>query len=376
VNSEQSSKRVLRQVRLLLLAHVVLSGTAAGQVVDAVAGPLREHQYDLATKGRTFLEEEAAKASFFMIGELHGDNEIPALIRAIWPAMWKAGYRHIAAELSPWAANRLEFDPNAPQRSFSWTRSDVSFIAAHRQGANAVLWGCDMEEARPHVLLQELAAANPTNQELQSAAELTKDGYRRATAPKLLEHVRKAGEIKDLLAGGVSLWSSIIRTLEIEVDRLSPDTRLSASQRRETLSKELFHDYWQKSGYPKVMLRFGRNHLHRGYDRRGVSTLGNFVAELALLRGVKAFNVAAVSGGGKIAWGGRLMDFDERTGDPALAFLGSIARHAATVFDLRPVRQALHRIPEGKRSPDESSLVYWADSYDAILFYREVTPIQ
>jgi hypothetical protein len=222
----------MRQVSLLLLALAVLSGAAAGQVVDAVAGPLREHQYDLATKGSTFLEEEAAKAAFFMIGELHGDNEIPALIRAIWPAMWKAGYRHIAAELSPWAANRLEFDPNAPQRSFSWTRSDVSFVAAHRQGANAVLWGCDMEEARPHLLLQELAAANPRNQELQSAAELTKDGYRRATAPKLLEHVRKAGEIKDLLAGGVSLRSSIIRTLEIEVDRRQGIQRGGGCRRR------------------------------------------------------------------------------------------------------------------------------------------------
>ena len=351
------------------------SGAEAAPVVETVDAALREHQHDLTTKGRTFLEQEAAAASFFMIGELHGDNEIPALVRAIWPALWKAGYRHIAAELSPWTAHRLEFDPNAPARAFSWSRSDVGFVAARREGTNAVLWGCDMEEVRPHLLLQELAAANPTNRELQSAAELTRGGYQRPAAPKLLEHVRNAGAIKDPIVAGVSLRSVIVRTLEIEVDRLSPETRLSASHRREMLSKELFHQYWQTNGNPKVMLRLGRNHLHRGYDRRGVSTLGNFVAELAAQRGLKAFNVAAVAVGGKINYGGRVMDFDERPGDPAFAYLASRASHATTVFDLRPLRQPLHRIPESKRSPAESSLVYWADSYDAILLYREVTPI-
>jgi hypothetical protein len=140
--------------------------------------------------------------------------------------------------------------------------------------------------------------------------------------------------------------------------------------------KELFHQYWQKNAKPKVLLRFGRNHLHRGYDRRGVSTLGNFAAELAVAQGVEAFNVAAFGGGGKISLGGRMLDWDERNDDPAFAFLATIARYPATVFDLRPIRQGLHRIADDKRSPAESSLLYWADSYDAILFYQEVTPRQ
>jgi hypothetical protein len=36
----------------------------------------------------------------------------------------------------------------------------------------------------------------------------------------------------------------------------------------------------------------------------------------------------------------------------------------------------LHQIPQNKRSSVEAGLVYWADSYDAIIFYRQVTPIQ
>ena len=110
-------------------------------------------------------------------------------------------------------------------------------------------------------------------------------------------------------------------------------------------------------------------------DRRGVSTLGNFVAELAAVEGLTAFNVAAFAGGGKFRLLGPPVDLDERGDDPAFAYLASIARYPATVFDLRPLRQMLHRLPARQRSAIEASLVYWADSYDAIVFYREVTPL-
>lgn len=52
----------------------------------------------------------------------------------------------------------------------------------------------------------------------------------------------------------------------------------------------------------------------------------------------------------------------------------STAQYPATVFDLRPLRPILHQVPEKERSPVQNSLVYWADSYDAVICYREVTP--
>jgi hypothetical protein len=303
------------------------------QVADTVSAPLLQNQYDLSADGRAFLLKEAAQASFFMLGELHG--EISALIREIWPPMWQAGYRHVAAEFSPWAAARLE----RPSRSATepiralWSQEEATFVASFNRGRAPVLWGCDMEEAQPHLPIRDLAAVNPGNRAMQAAAEATRADYTRRLAPELLERFRGATGVKDLLVGGLSLRDSIVKTLEIEVDRLDPQTRLAASLRREALMKELFHRQWQKSGRPRVLLRFGRNHLHRGYDRRGVPTLGNFVAELAVAHGVQGFNLAAFAAG-----------------------------------------PLLHRIPEGKRSPVETSLAYWADSYDAVLCYREVTP--
>jgi hypothetical protein len=121
-------------------------------------------------------------------------------------------------------------------------------------------------------------------------------------------------------------------------------------------------------------VRFGRNHLHRGYDRRGVSTLGNFLAELAVVEGIESFHLAAFGAGGQVYLRSKTVDADERQDDPAFALLASLARYPETVFDLRPMRAILHRMPEGDRSPALKSLVYWADSYDAIICYRQVSP--
>jgi hypothetical protein len=348
---------------------------ASGQVVESVSLPLQQTQYDLSTEGRAFLLKEAARASFFMLGELHGENEIPSLMRGMWPSLWEAGYHNIAAEVSPWAANRLEFGPRDVRISGLWTQSEITFVTSLKRDRVAVLWGCDIEEAQPHFLIRDLAAANPESKDLQAAVDMVKNGYQRRMAPALLQLVQGAAGIRDVLISGVPLRSSLVRTLEIETDRLA-GSALQASLRREAVMKALFHDYWVKTEKAKVFLRFGRNHLHRGFDRRGVSTLGNFVAELAATEHLQVFNVATFAGGGKIRLLGPPTDFDERGDDPAFAYLASIARYPATVFDLRPLRQALHRLSGSKRSAIEASLVYWADSYDAMIFYREVTPLK
>jgi hypothetical protein len=367
----------MRQLMIVFVALGLFGASVRGQVAESLDLPLRQSQYDLSTDGRAFLLKEATRASFFMLGELHGENEIPDLIRSLWPSLWEAGYRRVAAEVSPWAANLLEFGGRDVPIFGLWTQPEATFVTSLKRDRAAVIWGCDIEEAQPHLLIRDLAAANLDNKNLQKAMDMVKNGYQRQMAPALLQLVEEAAGIKDRLIGTVSLRNSLVWTLEVERDRFT-GSRLRASERREAVMKDLFHNYWMKAGKAKakVFLRFGRNHLHRGFDRRGVSTLGNFVAELAIAERLQVFNVAVFAGGGKIRLLGPARDFDERGDDPAFAYLASIARYPSTVFDLRPQRQALHQLPESKRSAIEASLVYWADSYDAIIFYREVTPLR
>ena len=323
-----------------------------------------------------FLLKEAANASLFMLGELHGENEIPSLIRDIWPSMWQGGYRHIAAEVSPWAANRLEFGSRGAHIAGLWTQPEATFVTSLKGDRTAVLWGCDIEEVRPQIMIRALALKNPSSQPLKVMVERTREGYKRTSADELLGLAREASKSGRLTKESEKLLQSLVQTLEVESDRAQADLRLRASMRRELVMKKLFMEHYSEAGgAPKVMLRFGVNHLHRGYDRRGVSTLGNFIAEFALARGESTFHLAAFCAGGQIRWGASVLACDDTKEDAALALLASLARYAETVFDLRVIRQALHRIPDTKRSPAERSLVYWADSYDAIICYREVTPL-
>jgi hypothetical protein len=152
-----------------------------------------------------------------------------------------------------------------------------------------------------------------------------------------------------------------------------------AQNERELLMKEQFLIHFNHSSTPgarsKVLLRFGRNHLHRGYDARGISTLGNFIAEFAIVQGQKAFNVGAFGAGGKASLLGKSFDPDERRDELAFAFLAERAKYPATLYDLRPLRSLLHRISSEKRSALQSNLIYWADAYDALVCYKTVTPL-
>src|SRR6266480_3489920 len=70
---------------------------------------IKANQCDLSNKGKQFIMNEAQRASFLLLGELHGEQEIPDLIFTLWTRLREIGYNHIAAEVSPWAAQKLEF---------------------------------------------------------------------------------------------------------------------------------------------------------------------------------------------------------------------------------------------------------------------------
>lgn len=372
---------MLRFLTCICVALTCFSVTQAqeGKDRESTATQLDKHQYDLSTDGKGFLLNEARQASFFLLGELHGENEIPVLLHQLWPQMWRDGYRNIAAEVSPWAAHQLEFAPvnSEPKIKGLWSKEEAQFVHSFSDARHPVLWGCDMDEAQPNLLIRDLASTNPSNPALRQMMETTRTGYNRTMAPELLKLAQGSTGIKDHIINDVSLYENLVATLEIEVERLN-QARLGASLRRESLMKSLFLLHYQKSASTglgsKVFFRFGRNHLHRGYDRRGVSTLGNFVAEFASAHHTTSFHVAAFAAGGKGFLAGETFEADERQDDPAFELLASVARYPATVFDLRPLRSPLHQIPDKDRSGVQNSLIYWADSYDAIICYREVTP--
>ena len=92
------------------------------------------------------------------------------------------------------------------------------------------------------------------------------------------------------------------------------------------------------------------------------------------LKEVQVFHVAAFGADGKVLTPQRCDRLGGNQGGPrpCLSCLPNQIRRQCVRS--APIRGSLHRKPEGKRSPAEASLLYWADSYDAIICYPEVTP--
>src|SRR5260370_29440745 len=232
--------------------------------------PVREallaHALRLHQCGEDLLLNEARKHQYFLVGELHGEVEIPALLGDLWPRLWNEEYRHVAAEVSPWAAHHLQqsqsSDPT-PIRGL-WTREQAAVVNKFAAQGQQVLWGCDIEELEPGRLISDLAKINPRDAQLRRMAEVVAQGYNRKQAPELLLLAESEHPVNDAVIGGESLWTNLQDTLRVEALRSDQHSRFAASEAREHIMKEIFLAHSKQEPQGKVLLRLGRNHLHRG----------------------------------------------------------------------------------------------------------------
>lgn len=352
---------------------------AAGQ--DNVIRLLKLHQFDATSDGKKFLLSEAKKVNFFLLGELHGEQEIPQLLYSIWPEMNRNGYHHVVAEISPWTAQKLEFGTGADtlQVEALWSNKEARFFRAKSNRIkNPIILGCDMEEISLNLLINDLAQENPYDTMMNKVLLKIKEGYNRRMSPDLLRILSNYRPARDKKYNHTSLFDNIISSLKIDSSRNYTDSRFKAQLLRENLMKDYFLEQYRslpKVNSGKFLFRFGRNHLHRGYDSRGISTFGNFVSEFAISEGLMSFNVATFAAGGKCELMGETFDADERDDDFAFQYLSEQANYDATIFDLRPLRIYLHALKTEARTELQNRLLFWADSYDAIICFKKVTPL-
>jgi len=370
-------RHLMTVVCLTLVTHWPACMKGQDVTEASIRQDLMSHAVPLHSSGEAVLLKEADQHQYVLLGELHGENEIPNLISALWPSLWREGYRHVAAEVSPWAASQLQ-EPAAKDATpvpGLWTRTQAAEVSRFAAPHQSVLWGCDIEEGQPDRLIRQMASLNPKDGRLRVMLEVASNGYSRQRAPQLLQLAQSDRPAHDVSIGGESLWQSTLDTLRVEALRSDAHTRYFASDERERVMKDLFLNHLNQEPQDKVLLRFGRNHLHRGLDARGISTLGNFVTELSLAQGHSVVNVGVFAAGGKEHLAGQTFDADERQDELAFAFLASLSGSDATLFELRDLRPMLHAIPSEKRTALETNLIYWADSYDFLLCYPTVSPL-
>jgi hypothetical protein len=105
--------KLIARLQLFCCAAVLIcvpTARTSGQTTPEIARIVANNQYDLSSTGQQFLQQQANKASFVLVGGLHGDNETQMLLNVVMNGL-ADGPRLIITEMSPWAANRLGGHP-------------------------------------------------------------------------------------------------------------------------------------------------------------------------------------------------------------------------------------------------------------------------
>jgi len=342
----------------------------------------------LSGPGAELLDALIAESHFVLIGEEHGVAEIPDFAGAVCQGAARHGYRtmaietspRIAAELQRWTtsgdgrARLLEFTRTFPNTiPFYDIEEEYALLGqcARAFGEPFRLWGLDQEFlGSADFLLSRIIETRPGKEAAAMAEHLLKRS-RDADA-----RARQTGSVNDLYAVSASrddllnlrrllddqgaaearLWmDALIRTHEIYNKRVNGapyDSDLS----RALLMKETFARYYASASDPaglgpKVLLKFGANHMYRGANFRLIHDLGNYVAEIAAGRGLKSLHVLVLAARGtqlrftRVGAPYEAKMFRLGDGDSPLEALkpavDSLFSEGWTLFDLRPIRKEL-----------------------------------
>ncbi len=346
-------------------------------MTDGPAGP-----------GWDWLVQQARDARFTLIGEEHGVAETAQLAAALFTALRGSGYSRMAIELSPIIAQDIEaagrrnglqgiLDFFAVPSTWSpmYLREEAEFLAAVIGAAprnERVLWGCDREIFSDRYLIARLEPKVPprARESFTRLKEASANAWAQQT-PFLFSQQDSA-----VVSAVRAAWphadresDTILRTLEetLAINAVGrTGTAWDSSDRRE-----------ERGSPPKVLMKFGYNHMIRGANYVNIFDLGAMTDEVAALGGARAFHILVLPGPGSrqaVLGPGRSFgsvssdEFDEfRAGDQRLTrVLPNANATGHEVIDLRALRPLAMRGLESW-NPDVVRTIH---GYDAAVMWK------
>jgi hypothetical protein len=360
-----------------------------------------------AGRGWDWLVQQARNARFTLIGEEHGVAETARLSAALFTELRGSGYNRMAIELSPIIAQDIEtaarrngiqgilkFFAQPDTWSPMYLREEAQFLASVINAApkgERVLWGFDREIFSDRYLISRLEPRVPPRAR-ESFARLKKastNAYAEQQKnpgppflftqdPALVSAVRAAWPNPDRVS------DTILRTLEesLAINAVArTGTAWDSSDRRAQWMRNNLAERLKGervgTAAPKVMMKFGYNHMIRGANYVNIFDLGSMTDEVAGLSGGRAFHILVLPGPGSrqaVLGPARSFvsvssdEFDEfRAGDQRLTKVLSNANAAGhEVIDLRALRPLAMRGLDSW-NPDVVRTIH---GYDAAVIWK------
>jgi hypothetical protein len=349
--------------------------------------------------GGALLQQRAASADFVLIGEEHGVATIADSVRFLFSDIAPLGYRHFAIETDPYMAQRLEMQLRAggvkglarflrheearlslPFYSWSAEAELAESVVRRSEGGEPVLWGLDQVFIGAVGLLLRDVAQQSKLPEAKSIARTLADKAKGDLEFLGKVDLKQLETLKDLLSvGGEANLAQLVADMIVSAGIYAPFVGregmsvYQANLQREQLMKSTFMNRYLKNGRPKVVFKFGANHLTRGLSPVNVPSLSSFVHEFALTEGKRVFSLLILCGPGTKAGGfqGEIStcDMDVTKEIPEIA--SHLAPMQPTLFDLagwkdRPKRW--EHLSEAMRR------LLWG--YDAVMIIPKGKPAQ
>jgi hypothetical protein len=281
-----------------------------------------------AGRGWDWLVQQARDARFTLIGEEHGVAETAQLSAALFKALRGSGYSRVAIELSPIIAQDIEtaarrnglkgiqdFYARPDTWSPMYLREEAQFLASVISAAPRdarALWGFDREIFSDRYLISRLEPMVPRRAKepfarLKDASTSAFAQQQQSPGPPFLFTQSPA-----LVSAVRAEWPNpdresemILRTLEesLAINAVArTGTAWDSSERRaqwmrNNLAERLKEERGRES-VPKVMMKFGYNHMIRGANYVNIFDLGAMPDEVAALNGGHAFHIIVLPGPG------------------------------------------------------------------------------
>ncbi len=377
--------------------------------------PLTFENGTLSGKGADFLEQAAQSSPFFLIGEDHGIAEIPLFTAALLHTIRQHGYQYFATETGPITANFLQQAASKPNwqeayaeflTSYPWSipfyslKEECTILDAlfeQQPSDYRLLWGLDQEFAGSYRLnFQQLA----TNAQTEASRQVAEAFFDRAMAAYDASFVKKNPQRSFLATVTADDFTELKNAFKGQDDNLDQIRQLEEStniyrlwyqgkgyqsnyQRAEMMKRHFLHYYSEAKArdqqQPKVLFKFGANHMYRGLNGLNVSDIGNFVSEIASQMGTTSFHLYTI---GRQGTKNAFTPFSQSEADKQKPYnykdyldrvdfspLLAAANQGWAIVDLRPLREALFNNIIKEMHPGLEKVVW---SYDAVLVIPEV----
>ncbi len=364
-------------------AQTVAPVTFAERLAQA-GSPLTVRPEGFSGPGATILSDAIGASRYVLIGESHFSREIPVFTTNVCRLMAPGGLTAMAIETGPEAAAAVDARLRAPDREeqmadFVTAHPDVMAFYSSRDenqmaadcaaaaGPDFQLWGLDQEFLGVSgYMFEQMLAAGPgplARAQIEALAEQERTAVQAALTSGspfdlfLLKAddatLDQAGAAIDQDGGDrvKALFAALRETRAIY--QASRSRTGDPNGRRVRLMKRTLEAHLAEAPQARLLMKFGANHMYKGYNPLTQRDLGNYIAEHADGAGVQSINMIVVGARGSeggyngVGRPARVHAFDATTAedsdwrkDVTLARPSDMASGDWFLVDLRALRSA------------------------------------